>query len=360
MKFKGWYVDDKKVSLFTRLKESDYVYPRLEYKDDKKLQNLGFEFEIIDDDTAAIINSPKNIFTVPSRAYINNKYYKITTIKSEAICGKTSSLYIPDSIEVFEDNSICGVNNIYGAKNLKSLGYNNWLLDYFKLNSNLESAYIEDIIYCKLDIGAKLELKSKGNIDLNYHKAFSTYLNVDKNNPYLYFDGTSLYNKDKTFLYLCLNRDASASLIYNLEGFSSIAFIDVICNDLTINSNKEISLPINSFCYFTSNFVTINADIAEISFAFEECNISNLTLNATIKEIVSSFRFSQYENIKLKIVGEIIYSFNEIPYTSLEFEHITKIEDSFNQYSLCEVRISKELENVEKIDSFRNTTISLF
>lgn len=149
-------------------------------------------------------------------------------------------------------------------------------------------------------------------------------------------------------------------MIYNLEGFSSIAFIDVICNDLTINSNKEISLPINSFCYITSNFVTINADIAEISFAFEECNISNLTLNATIKEIVSSFRFSQYENIKLKIVGEIIYSFNEIPYTSLEFEHITKIEDSFNQYSLCEVRISKELENVEKIDSFRNTTISLF
>ncbi|UKI50581.1 MAG: hypothetical protein L6U99_04130 [Clostridium sp.] len=76
MKFKGWYVDDKKVSLFTRLKESDYVYPRLEYKNDKDLQSLGFEFEIIDDNTAAITNSPKNIFTVPSRAYINNKYYK--------------------------------------------------------------------------------------------------------------------------------------------------------------------------------------------------------------------------------------------------------------------------------------------
>lgn len=360
MKFKGWYVDDKKVSLFTRLKESDYVYPRLEYKNDKDLQSLGFEFEIIDDNTAAITNSPKNIFTVPSRAYINNKYYKITTIKSEAICGKTSSLYIPDSIEVIEDNSIHGVNNIYGAKNLKSLGYNDWKLDYFKLNSNLESAYIEDIIYCKLDIGQKLELKSKGIIDLNYHKAFSTYLNVDKNNPYLYFDGTSLYNKDKSFLYLCLNRDARASLTYNLEGFSSIAFIDVICNDLTINFCKEISLPINSFCYITSNFVTINADIAEISSAFERCNINNLTFNGTIKKIVGSFSFSEYENIKLKNVDEIIYSFNGIPYTCLEFEHITKIKDSFNQDSLCEVWISKELDNVECIDSFKNTTISLF
>lgn len=360
MKFKGWYVDDKKVSLFTRLKESDYVYPRLEYKNDKELQSLGFEFKIIDDNTAAITNSPKNIFTVPSRAYINNKYYKITTIKSEAICGKTSSLYIPDSIEVIEDNSIHGVNNIYGAKNLKSLGYNDWKLDYFKLNSNLESAYIEDIIYCKLDIGQKLELKSKGIIDLSNHETFSTYLNVDKNNPYLYFDGTSLYNKDKTFLYLCLNRDASASLTYNLEGFSSIAFTDVICKDLTVNFSKEISLPINSFCYITSNFVTINADIAEISSAFERCNINNLTINGIIKKIYGSFRFSQYENIKLKIVDEIIFSFNGVPYTCLEFEHITKIEDSFNRDSICEVRISKELDNVECINSFKHTTISLF
>mgnify|MGYP006886753130 CR=1 FL=1 len=360
MKFNGWYVDDKKVGLFTRLKESDYVYPRLEYKNDKELQSLGFEFEIIDDDTAAITNSPKDIFTVPSRAYINNKYYKINTIKSEAICGKTSSLYIPDSIEVIEDNSIHGVNNIYGAKNLKSLGYNNRKLNYFKLNSNLESAYIEDIIYCKLDIGQKLELKSKGIIDLSNHKTFDTYLNVDKNNPYLYFDGTSLYNKDKTFLYLCLNRDANTSLTYNLEGFSSIAFTDVICNDLTVNFSKEISLPINSFCYITSNFVTINADIAEISSAFERCNINNLTLNGTIKKIDSAFSFSEYENIKLKSVDEIIFSFNEAPYTCLEFEHITKIEDSFNRYSLCEVRISKELDNVECINSFKYTTISLF
>lgn len=119
MKFKGWYRRGKKINFFTKLRTNDFVYPVLEYENVQGLQEMGFVFEIIDDDNVALVDAPSLVFTMPSKAYIDGKYYRVTTVKKGALCYSNCSIYLPDSYKIIEEDSTFGVTYLYGGRGLK-------------------------------------------------------------------------------------------------------------------------------------------------------------------------------------------------------------------------------------------------
>lgn len=123
MKFKGWYRRGKKINFFTKLRTNDFVYPVLEYENVQGLQKMGFVFKIIVDDNVALVDAPSLVFTMPSKAYIDGKYYRVTIVKKGALCYSNCSIYLPDSYKIIEEDSTFGVTYLYGGRGLKNINY---------------------------------------------------------------------------------------------------------------------------------------------------------------------------------------------------------------------------------------------
>ena len=234
LQFKEWRYDTNGGSVKSRFyNEKHYLYPIYEYKNED-YKNEFFDFELEND--YAYVSSVKRFTSerdvyLPETVKIDNKNYKVVGIKANAfdkamtkvfqygMTYYTVHIYGTANITSLDDEFISYAElRLYNFSNLTTVGYGNFIINYFVMNDKLLSIHTFNLlnsrVYNDIYIGKKCKLVDLTEYEKNILKdeffisQFNhasrltiTSISVNDNNPYYKMVNKSVYSKDLKKLY---------------------------------------------------------------------------------------------------------------------------------------------------------------